>query len=58
MIFQTLLLLAGAVLIPANPYFYMNPKTIEGLVDTVVARVLDHIPLPHALAVRWQEEEC
>jgi 4-hydroxy-3-polyprenylbenzoate decarboxylase len=52
-----LLLLAGATLIPANPYFYMNPATIQQVVDTVVARVLDHIPLPHSLNVRWQEEE-
>jgi flavin prenyltransferase len=51
-----LLLLAGATILPANPYFYMNPESIQELVDTVVARVLDHIPLPHNLAVRWREE--
>ena len=52
-----LLLLAGAILIPANPYFYMRPTTIEGLVDTVVARVLDHLGLKQNLVARWQEEE-
>jgi 4-hydroxy-3-polyprenylbenzoate decarboxylase len=51
-----LLLLAGAVLLPANPFFYMNPATIEQLVDTVVARVLDHLGLPQNIVPRWQEE--
>ena len=52
-----LLLLAGARLLPANPFFYTNPKTIEEVVDTVVARVLDHVGLPQKLVARWQEEQ-
>lgn len=52
-----LLLLAGAIVLPANPYFYMNPKTIEEVVDTVVARVLDHAGLPQNLVARWQAEQ-
>ena len=52
-----LLLLAGATLLPANPFFYTNPKTIEEVVDTVVARVIDHIGLPQKLIARWQEEQ-
>jgi 4-hydroxy-3-polyprenylbenzoate decarboxylase len=52
-----LLLLAGATILPANPSFYTHPKTIEQVVDTVVARVLDHLGLPQQLAPRWQEEE-
>jgi 4-hydroxy-3-polyprenylbenzoate decarboxylase len=51
-----LLILAGATLLPANPYFYMNPTTVEQVVDTVVARVLDHIGLPQKLVARWLEE--
>jgi 4-hydroxy-3-polyprenylbenzoate decarboxylase len=51
-----LLLLAGATILPANPFFYTNPKTIEQVVDTVIARVLDHIGLPQKLIPRWQEE--
>ncbi len=51
-----LLLLAGAILLPANPYFYTNPTTIEQVIDTVVARVLDHIGIPQNLVQRWQEE--
>jgi 4-hydroxy-3-polyprenylbenzoate decarboxylase len=52
-----LLLLAGAVILPANPSFYHGPSTVEQVVDTVVARVLDHLGLAHALSPRWQEEE-
>lgn len=51
-----LLLLAGAVVLPANPSFYARPQTIEAVVDTVVARVLDHVGLPHRLQARWCEE--
>src|SRR6266581_5627288 len=49
-----LLLLAGATLIPANPSFYTRPATIEQVVDTVVARVLDHLGIPQKLMPRWQ----
>ena len=52
-----LLLLAGATILPANPIFYTNPKTIQEVVDTVVARVLDHIGVPNKLAPRWAEEK-
>ena len=51
-----LLLLAGATIIPANPSFYTQPQTVEAVVDTVVARVLDHLGVPHKLVARWQEE--
>jgi len=52
-----LLLLAGATVLPANPSFYAGPKTIEEVVDTVVARVLDHLGVENQLAPRWQEEK-
>lgn len=51
-----LLLLAGATILPANPSFYTRPQTVEQVVDTVVARVLDHLSVPHSLAPRWQAE--
>ena len=51
-----LLLQAGATILPANPCFYTRPKTIEQMVDTVVARVLDHLGVPQKLMPRWQEE--
>ena len=51
-----LLLLAGATILPANPSFYMRPQTAEQVVDTVVARVLDHLGAAHKLVGRWKEE--
>jgi 4-hydroxy-3-polyprenylbenzoate decarboxylase len=44
---------AGAVVLPASPSFYGHPRTIEDAIDTVLARVLDHIGLPNALQKRW-----
>lgn len=46
---------AGATLLPASPGFYYNPTTVEELVDFVVARVLDHLHIPHQLCKRWGE---
>jgi 4-hydroxy-3-polyprenylbenzoate decarboxylase len=51
-----LLLLAGAIIVPANPSFYAGAKTMADLVDTVVARVLDHIGVEHKLVPRWKAE--
>ncbi|MDB6036704.1 MAG: aromatic acid decarboxylase, partial [Verrucomicrobiales bacterium] len=51
-----LLLLAGATIMPANPAFYMNPTTIEEVVDTVVSRILDHIGIPNSQSPRWKAE--
>jgi 4-hydroxy-3-polyprenylbenzoate decarboxylase len=44
---------AGAIVMPASPSFYSGPKTIDALVDTVVARVLDRLGLPNDLMKRW-----
>lgn len=52
-----LLLQAGATLLPANPSFYTRPQTVEAVVDTVVARVLDHMGIPNELVERWSEPE-
>ena len=52
-----LLLLAGATILPANPSFYTGADTVVKVVDTVVARVLDHIGVPNQLAPRWLEEQ-
>ncbi|MGE3309046.1 MAG: UbiX family flavin prenyltransferase [Limisphaerales bacterium] len=51
-----LLFLAGAMILPANPSFYSRPATVEAVVDTVVARVLDHLNVSHALLPRWRQE--
>ncbi len=52
-----LLALAGAIIMPANPSFYAGPKTIVDVIDTVVARVLDHLGVANTLAPRWAEEK-
>ena len=44
---------AGAVIMPANPGFYYQPKSVEDLVDFMVARVLDHLQVSHNLLPRW-----
>ncbi len=47
---------AGAVVLPASPGFYHRPRTIDDLVKFVVARVLDHLGVEHALVPRWGTE--
>ena len=44
---------AGATVMVASPPFYQHPKTIDDLVDMVVARVLDHMGVEHNLGIRW-----
>lgn len=51
-----LLSLAGAHVIPANPSFYGNPKTVEDVADTVVARVYDHLKISTSIACRWKSD--
>ena len=48
---------AGATIIPASPSFYNKPKTIAEIVDTIIARVLDHLGIEHKLVKRWQSSE-
>ena len=48
---------AGAIILPANPGFYHHPQSAQDLVDFVVARILDHVGIDHALMPRWGEAE-
>jgi len=48
---------AGATIIPANPSFYNKPKTVTEVVDSIIARVLDHLGIEHKLVRRWQSAE-
>lgn len=43
----------GAVVLPASPGFYGHPTGLPDLVDFVVARVLNHLGIPHDLGPRW-----
>jgi 4-hydroxy-3-polyprenylbenzoate decarboxylase len=51
----TALARAGAVVLPAMPSFYGRPETLGHAVDTVVARLFDHLGLDHSLVRRWGE---
>jgi 4-hydroxy-3-polyprenylbenzoate decarboxylase len=54
---ENLLALArlGVTVLPAMPSFYGQPTSVEAVLDTVVARVLDHLGLPNDLTRRWGE---
>lgn len=43
----------GVTIMPASPGFYNEPKSIDDLVDFMVARILDHLNLEHSLGHRW-----
>ncbi|MFC4913120.1 UbiX family flavin prenyltransferase [Actinomadura gamaensis] len=44
----------GAVVMPPMPAFYNHPETIDGIVEHIVARVLDQFGLDLPTAERWQ----
>jgi 4-hydroxy-3-polyprenylbenzoate decarboxylase len=44
---------AGALVLPACPSFYGQPRTLGDALDTVVGRVLDHLGVEHDLVKRW-----
>lgn len=46
----------GAVILPASPGFYMQPTSVEALVDFVVARILDQLGIEQDLMPRWGED--
>jgi 4-hydroxy-3-polyprenylbenzoate decarboxylase len=48
---------AGAVVMPAAPGFYHRPKTIDDLVNFMVARICDHLGVRQSLVPRWGSEE-
>lgn len=47
---------AGAVVLPASPGFYHNEKTIDELVNFIVARICDQLGVEHTLTKRWGTE--
>ena len=48
---------AGATVLPSMPGFYHQPQSIADLVDFVVARICDHLRVPHTLMQRWGKDE-
>jgi len=43
------------VIVDANPGFYNQPKSIDDLVDFVVAKILDQLKIEHELQPKWGE---
>lgn len=44
---------AGATVLPACPAWYTNPKSLEELADTVVARILQSLGVEQTLQKEW-----
>ena len=40
---------AGALILPASPGFYQGQKSMEDLIDFIVARIMDQIGMPQDL---------
>ena len=47
---------AGAVILFLAPGFYHEPRSIDDLVDFVVARALDQLGVEHVLSRRWGQQ--
>lgn len=47
--------LAGAIICPTNPGFYLHPKSVEEIIDFVVGKVLDLLKVEHELKTRWED---
>lgn len=48
---------AGATVVPAAPAWYHNPRTLEDLADTVVARILQVLGVEQNIVGQWMREE-
>ncbi|MEW6260650.1 MAG: UbiX family flavin prenyltransferase [Thermodesulfobacteriota bacterium] len=47
---------AGAVILPPAPGFYRHPRTIDDMIDFVVARILDQFHIPQTLVQEWESD--
>lgn len=47
--------LAGGIVAPANPGWYLRPRSLGDLIDFVVGKCLDLLRVPHELKVRWED---
>jgi 4-hydroxy-3-polyprenylbenzoate decarboxylase len=47
--------LAGAIICPTNPGFYLKPQSVDDLVDFMAGKILDLLKVEHALKTRWED---
>ncbi len=43
----------GAIMMPANPGFYHKPESLDDIIDFMVARILEHLEIPHKILPVW-----
>jgi 4-hydroxy-3-polyprenylbenzoate decarboxylase len=48
---------AGACIVPAMPAFYHNPRTIDDLLDFIVAKVMSHLGINFPGATRYGDAD-
>lgn len=46
----------GAVILPPVPAFYHVPKTIEGIINQTIGKILDIFGIDHHLFKKWDKE--
>jgi 4-hydroxy-3-polyprenylbenzoate decarboxylase len=46
---------SGAVILPPVPAFYNNPKTLDDMINHIVARTLDQFDIENSLTKRWTQ---
>jgi 4-hydroxy-3-polyprenylbenzoate decarboxylase len=49
---------AGAIVLPASPGWYHGVRSLQDLVDFIVARILDQLDIRHSLIRRWGDAEA